>query len=147
MSRPDQHPAPASVFRRLRQLRRPKPSRAADIALGVTLLIVLAVVYLGGMFNYGMIQWGAASDSGSADRTLEHEQAFVRGLLAAAVAVAALAALLRARWTAGLQLFAAAALFAIAVQLGHTYDSNHPAPPPPPNPAYVPCYSGSGRCD
>ncbi|KJS59662.1 hypothetical protein VM95_25895 [Streptomyces rubellomurinus] len=110
-------------------------------------LVVLALVYVGRMFGYGMDLWAASGEQGAADRVARGQLSFTWGLLGAALGAAGLAALLRARWTAGLQLFGAAVLFVFAVQLGHAYNRSHPAPPPPPKPGYTPCYSGSGRCD
>ncbi|MFJ8628981.1 DUF6234 family protein [Kitasatospora sp. NPDC093550] len=145
---PPASPPPAAAPKApARRLRRPTPSPAADLTVGVLLLLVMVLVFLGRMFAYGMDGWAAQGAEGVADRLDRARRTFVEGQLAVAVGLAGLAALLRAYRTAVLQLLAVVALFGIGVLMQHDYDRGHPAPPPPLPSGYTPCHSGSGRCN
>ncbi|MFF2078474.1 DUF6234 family protein [Kitasatospora sp. NPDC058162] len=137
-------PAPT----RLRRLRRPqRPHPAHDLVVGVVLFLALGIAYVVRMFGYGMDLWAAQGADGAADRVARAQLGFTWGLLCVALGLAGVASLLRARWTAVIQLLAALVLLAFALLLRHDWERSHPAPPAPLPSWYVPCYSGSGRCN
>ncbi|MFC5647458.1 DUF6234 family protein [Kitasatospora cinereorecta] len=141
-------PSTPSPIGRSRMLRRPAaPPRAVDIVLGVLSFGAVGVVFVGRMFAYGMDVWAAGGSPDVADQVSLAQMAFTWKVLIVSLLLAGVAALLRARWTAALQLVAVVLLFGLTVLLRHDFDRSHPAPPAPLNSGYTPCYSGSGRCN
>ncbi|MBO1418471.1 DUF6234 family protein, partial [Streptomyces sp. FH025] len=116
-------------------------------AVGVLLVVAVAAVYVLRMFGFGMDLWAAQGAEGAADRTARAELTFTWHMALVSLGLAGIAAVLRARWTAALQVLALLALLGFAVLLRHDWDRAHPTPPPSPPAEYVPCFSGSGRCD
>ncbi|MFE3505510.1 DUF6234 family protein [Kitasatospora sp. NPDC059146] len=137
-----------TVIARLRRLRRPEqPPVGRDLTIGVLLFLALGVFYLVRLFSLGMHAWAGQVTDGTADRTADAQLGFTWHLMGATFGFAALAALLRARWTAAVLVLAALVLSTSAAQQQHAWDRGHPAPPTPLPTWYTPCYSGSGRCN
>ncbi|MEU4120392.1 DUF6234 family protein [Kitasatospora sp. NPDC028055] len=149
----DRSPTPTRLdlrrrLRLLRLLRRPKrPTLGLDLGVGVLLLLALGVTYLLRMFAFGMEAWAGQGADGAVDRLARARLDFTWHLLCLALGLAGVAALLRARWTAAIQVLVALALSASVLLMQHDWDRRHPAPPAPLPSGYVPCYSGSGRCN
>ncbi|MFJ9692484.1 DUF6234 family protein [Kitasatospora sp. NPDC101183] len=91
-----------------RPARRSGPPAAFDLAVGVLLMVTLALVYVGRMFSSSAPEAARRTASQVAHAHLE----FTWGLLLAVLCLAGLAALVRARWTAVLHLVAAGVLLA-----------------------------------
>ncbi|MCB5179395.1 DUF6234 family protein [Streptomyces antimicrobicus] len=124
-----------------------RKSTGADVALGVLLLLVeVAVAVLHG-FGTGMEVWAAQGEAERIEAAELAELTWLSYHLVVVLALAAVAALFRARWTVVFQLLAALAVAALLALAQHDADRLHPDPPPRPGPEYVPCYSGSGRCN
>ncbi|MFK0192818.1 DUF6234 family protein [Kitasatospora sp. NPDC090308] len=131
-----------------RPRRRPWSSRTAlvpDLCVGFALFVVEAIGFAWNTFIYGVGVW-EARDSAVEDAALLREIAWTWRLLVTALVLAALALIARARWTAVLQVLAAAGLAVVLALSQHSYDRTHPVPGPTPEPGYSPCYSGSGTC-
>lgn len=140
------HVAPAPPRRRNRPWSN-RTSTGADVTVAVLLFLVEMVVFLSTGFAYGMEAWAAQGDQERIDAARLADIAWMSYFLLAVLALAGLAMLSRARWTAVSQLLAAAAAAVLLVLAQHDYDRAHPTPAPRPGPEYVPCYSGSGRCN
>ncbi len=98
-------------------------------------------------FGYGMEVWAAQGHAEQIEAARLAGLAWTQHFLIATLVLAGLALLSRAPWTVLSQLLAAGAVAALLTLAQHDYDRRHPAPLPPPNPAYTPCFSGSGRCN
>nr|WSW66199.1 DUF6234 family protein [Streptomyces sp. NBC_00995] len=122
-------------------------SRSSDIVKALLLLIVEVAVFGWTMFGYGMDEWAAQGQREEIDESTLASIAFMQHFLIAVLVLFALAVLSRSPWTAVLQLLAAGAVAAMLVLGQHEYEKSHPRPAPTPSAGYVPCYSGSGRCD
>ena len=82
---------------------------------------------------------------------LQQEQATsqhrILPVIGIALVITLVAAFLRARWTASLQLVGTVVLgLAFLSNQAFSPDNRPPAPAPTPNAYYSPCYSGSGTC-
>ncbi|MFE0174316.1 DUF6234 family protein [Streptomyces sp. NPDC059002] len=124
-----------------------RTSVRADVAVGILLFVVEAVVFVAGLFGHGMEVWAAQGDQARIDAARLAGIAWTAHLLVAALVVAVLAALSRAPWTVVSQLLVAGTLGALLVVSQHEYERTHPGPAPTPRAGYSPCYSGSGTCD
>lgn len=120
---------------------------ASDIAGCVVLLIVEVAVFGWTMFGYGMQGWAAQGEQEEIDEWTTASIAFMEHFLMAVFVLFALAVLVRAPWTAALQLLTAGIVAVLLVSSQHDYDRGHPGPAPTPSAGYSPCYSGSGRCN
>ncbi|MEU5808645.1 MULTISPECIES: DUF6234 family protein [unclassified Streptomyces] len=124
-----------------------RTATGADVASGVLLLLVeVAVAVLHG-FGTGMEVWAAQGRVERIEAAELAELTWLSYYLVVVLGLAAVAALFRARWSVVLQLLAALGVAALLVLAQHDWDRAHPKPPPRPGPEYVPCYSGSGKCN
>jgi Family of unknown function (DUF6234) len=119
--------------------RLPRPATGPDVCTGAALLLAEGVVFLFRSFvaDFTLTPLTAAQ-SAQATQVLRH---WTLGICLAALGCALVAALVRARWSAGIQLFA-------AVLLGLLYlpgprQATPGSPTPAPTAYYSPCYSGS----
>ncbi len=104
-----------------------RTSRAADLALGMPLLLLgVAWLVLDYMFGHGMEVWAAQGDLARIDAADLAHMGRVRHFLVAALVLAVLALVSRARWTVLSQLLAAALAGALLVALQHDWDRSHP---------------------
>ncbi|MGW7552059.1 DUF6234 family protein [Streptomyces rimosus] len=117
-----------------------------DIALGIVLFLVEAAVFLWVGFGYGMEVWAAQGRRARIEAAQLAQLAWTQHFLIALIVIAGLALLSRAPWTVVSQVLAAGVVAALLLLAQHEYDRAHPGPAPKPDPAYTPCYSGSGRC-
>ncbi|MFJ2093508.1 DUF6234 family protein [Streptomyces sp. NPDC087901] len=140
------HEVPGRAARGRWPWSRPKPL-ASDLASGIGLLVVEAVVFGWMMFGYGMEGWAAQGAREEMDESTLAGIAFMEHFLIGLFVLFGIAVLARARWTAILHLLTAGAVAALLVSAQHDYDRSHPEPAPTPSAGYSPCYSGSGRCD
>ncbi|MEV5374405.1 DUF6234 family protein [Streptomyces nondiastaticus] len=118
-----------------------------DVGVGVLLFLVEAAVFVAIDFGYGMEVWAAQGAQERIEAARIAGLAWTQRFLIATLVFAGLALLSRAPWTVLSQLLAAGAVAVLLTLAQHDYDRRHPDPPPAPNPAYTPCYSGSGRCN
>ncbi len=126
---------------------RRRPDRTAvDLGSGIVLLLVEAWVFVSTAFTHGARMWSAPASAQTDAATLA-SIAWTERVLVAVLVLAALAALVRASWTAVSQFLAAATLGVLLVLARHHYGLTHPAPAPVPTVQRAPCYSGSGACD
>ncbi|MFF2130721.1 DUF6234 family protein [Streptomyces olivochromogenes] len=123
-----------------------RSSLASDVAAGLVLFIVEAVVFGGTSFGYGMQIWAAQGAQAEIDASRLASIAWTERVLFATLLLAGLATLTRAPWTVLSQLLAAGTLAVLLVLSQHDYDRTHPRPAPTPRVGYSPCYSGSGTC-
>ncbi|MFF4369228.1 DUF6234 family protein [Streptomyces sp. NPDC001594] len=140
--------APFDTPRRRR--RRPwshRTSTGADVTVAVLLFLLEAAVFVLVLFGHGMEAWAAQGDRERIEAADHAGRVWMAQFLVAMLVLAVLAMVSRARWTAASHLLAAAAAAALLVLAQHEYDRSHPRPAPRPGPEYVPCYSGSGRCN
>ncbi|MEU8436144.1 DUF6234 family protein [Streptomyces sp. NPDC029216] len=119
----------------------------ADVTVAVLLFLLEAVVFVLGVFGHGMEAWAAQGDRERIEAAELASLAWQSHFLLVPVGVAVIAMVSRARWTVVSQLLAAALVAALLVLARHDYERSHPVPAPRPGPEYVPCYSGSGRCN
>ncbi|MEU6863485.1 DUF6234 family protein [Streptomyces sp. NPDC046876] len=140
-------PAPPAPKRRRNRPWTHRTSTGADVTVAVLLFLVEVVVFLLAAFGYGMEAWAAQGNQERIDAARLADIAWMSHFLLATLVLAGLAMLSRARWTAVSQFLAAAAAAALLVLAQHDYDRAHPTPAPRPGPEYVPCHSGSGRCN
>ncbi|MFF4580343.1 DUF6234 family protein [Streptomyces sp. NPDC001389] len=124
-----------------------RTSTGADVTLAVLLFLLEAVVFVLVLFGQGMEAWAAQGDRERIEAAELAGRVWMSHFLVAMLVLAVLAMVSRARWTAVSHLLAAAAVAALLVLAQHDHDRSHPAPVPRPGPEYVPCYSGSGRCN
>ncbi|SEL86988.1 DUF6234 family protein [Streptacidiphilus jiangxiensis] len=129
------------------RFRVPRAPLPVDVVASCVLLGVEVLLYVWLWLGGGLQIWAAGDDSASVDATLRTELARTQWLLFAALALVVVAAVLRAPWTFGSQLLAAAALTVLLTLAQQGYDRTHPTPAPAPTGDHQPCYSGSGTCN
>ncbi|MFF4250860.1 DUF6234 family protein [Streptomyces sp. NPDC001663] len=98
-----------------------RTSRGSDIAAGIGLFIGETVLFLWLAFGYGMEVWAAQGEQTRIDAAQRAELAMTQHFLLAVLALAGLALLSRARWTATLQLLAAAILAVLLADSQHAH--------------------------
>ncbi|MEW1647355.1 DUF6234 family protein [Streptomyces sp. NPDC091219] len=138
---PPEHPS--------RHRRRPwshRTSRTSDVLAAIALFIAEAAVFAWSVFASGMEGWAAQGDQDGIDAATLANIAWTEHFLYVLLALAGLAALCRAPWTAVSHLAAAGLVFTLLTGMHHGWDRTHPAPAPTPRAGYTPCYSGSGTC-
>ncbi|MGW6062993.1 DUF6234 family protein [Streptomyces sp. NPDC055189] len=136
-------PEPRPHRRWLRSTRTPLRK---DVGTALLLLVIEAVVFVAGSLGHGLQIWAAPDDQARIDAAQLASIAWMEHLLIGTLLLTALALLARARWTALLQLLAAATFAVLVVLSQHEYDQTHPRPAPTPSEGYSPCYSGSNDC-
>jgi Family of unknown function (DUF6234) len=124
-----------------------RPPVALDVVLGVLLALGVALFYVLRLFGFGMDLWAEQNAEGASDRILRAQLSFTWHMALVSLGLAAVAAVLRARWTAALQVLVLLALAGLALLMQHDWERSHPPRPAPLPSGYVPCYSGSGTCD
>ena len=123
-----------------------RTSRASDVLAAITLFVAEAVFFAWSTFTSGMEGWAAQGDRGRIDAATLANIAWMEHFLYALLALAGLAALSRAPWTAVSHLVTAGLVFTLLIGMQHEWDRGHPTPAPTPRAGYSPCYSGSGTC-
>ncbi|RKT03147.1 hypothetical protein BX286_1070 [Streptomyces sp. 3211.6] len=124
-----------------------RTSTGADVTVAVLLLLLEAAVFVLVLFGHGMEGWAAQGDPERIEAADLAGRVWMSQFLVAMLVLAVLAMVSRARWTVASHLLAAAVAAALLVLAQHDHDRSHPRPAPRPGPEYVPCYSGSGRCN
>ncbi|MFJ8164458.1 DUF6234 family protein [Streptomyces sp. NPDC096136] len=140
-------PPPLDTPRRRSRPWSRRTSTGADVTVAIVLFLLDAAVFVYGLFGYGMEAWAAQGDQERIEAAELAGRVWMSGSLVVLLLFAVLAMVARAPWTAASQLLAAAGVAALLVLAQHDHDRSHPTPAPRPGPEYVPCYSGSGRCN
>ncbi|MBC3841927.1 hypothetical protein GXW82_22155 [Streptacidiphilus sp. 4-A2] len=133
-------PPDIAVPVRRRRLLPPRPPRAGDVGFALSLLFVEVAVWMlrGILAGFTLVPVTTAE--------FDHSQLVFAGweigIAIAALAIALPAALLRAPWTACIQLLVAVVVGVMGLSAQHHYGDTTPQPAPT-DTYYAPCYSGT----
>ncbi|MEW1634039.1 DUF6234 family protein [Streptomyces sp. NPDC093801] len=137
--------APADIPRRRRPWSNRTPT-GADVTIAVLLFLLEAVVVVLGLFGHGMEEWAAQGDRERIEAAELAGRVWLSRCLVAAMLLAVVAMVSRARWTVVSHLLVAAGIAALLVLDQHDRDRSHPTPEPRPALEFSLCLSGGDRC-